>query len=221
MIATLSVPDWVEVDDSKYELQFKGSLYGLVETSYAFRKWEDTEYKSTEDDWCDLKDKYTGDIEDFYAAGCTLFGALATCGAVFVSFEVISIVYAFANIAGLVLFFFKLDLLWLSFGSIIASVVWHLVGLVSFVVSTKSMYSGDCDTFRDGDEPQDLCALAGPAIALFLLLFMLIYGILQCIFIGCYYKKKKDMGVSMWKVKIGDIPDPSDEKEVQKVNDQV
>ena len=209
MVATLAAPDWVEVDDSKYELHFKGSLYGLIETSYAFRKWENGEYKGTEDDWCDLKDNYTGDIAGFYAAGCTLFGTLATFGTVFVSFEVLSIVYAFANIAGLALFFINLDLLWLSFGSMIASNLWHLVGFISFVVSNSVMFSGDCDTFRDKDEPQDLCALSGPVLALFLSLFMLVCGILQCLFIGFYYKKKRYLGVPMWKIKIGDIEEPN------------
>ena len=192
-ISSLSVPRWFS----------QGSGYGYWEGGLLTPYPSSTLYK---DKACD---------RDFHGSGyCDMFNNLWKGGIVYIFFESVSLFLFFVALV-----FFVVDIVKnknLAFVNMI--VVWsavtaHFIGFVTWAVLGKLLYQGTCDSYYtdNGDSPANICRKEGASLALFIILYIPIVGMLQTVLWHSVKDKKKKDRVKKTEYKPAPGETPSEE----------
>ena len=186
MIGILSTPMWIELDCDDETFQFKGSILHVEEGLDDMPNFNDPtkrmdmngkNYQGIGSGLCFFKEisdeeDYPPAQWDFLTSWCTLFRGLWRSSGIFVGFEIFSMVSIATSIGLLVLFFYKYFYWRAAYTA--GGCLWcsHTTGAIIWLATIKFTFDDDCTDKNDGDDPPTICALDGPRLAVFVLVFL-------------------------------------------------
>ena len=214
MICSLCVGSWVSARFSDvYQFIYYSSRDGNVEISRYFKGDEfagslsfclegcDDEmdsYSNLYEDWCygDMMDEYKqdSDYKDIKSI-CTMFSVLSGGSAVYVVFELVSIVALITWFVSMLCFTKVLVCYYAGCWCSICSCMSHLIATLFWFSITQASFIS-CSSFPDNGQVPTVCAEAGPALSLVtLILYPFILVVYMVISNKIKIKKKEYLSV--------------------------
>ena len=222
MIASLTVEEWVELQpdtDGEKVYKFKGDLLKLVDgLDKAPNPMVPLETGLTVDlsDLIYAKVSCASDFilnlrpdgpltpsNRFFKSWRDLFYSLWLAGGVYLIFEINAIVCSFIVIGTLLLFYKNIFYFNLNFCASVCVWISHIIAIISWIAIVKPSFDDDCEDLTDGVNPPTVCALDGPRLGLFVLIYssvvMIPYYIVFSIFVHKFDSKHLSTAESITK----------------------
>ncbi|CAG9324475.1 unnamed protein product [Blepharisma stoltei] len=182
IIGTLGTQQWVE---TKTTYSFEGSLVAVTDSEIYCIK--ESSYTDLKDDICDDNSECT----DTNNVLCDFITDLNSGAAVYILFEVISLICIVVWAIILVCFIFSVNCFWLSFCCSSSACLLHYIAFLSWVGLTSARFNGKCKNSDQSENEIVICASDGPNLSLFL---MIIFPIILIAFIivgrGAIYARR-------------------------------
>lgn len=206
MIASLTVEEWVKLQpdsDGEKVYKFKGDLLklvdGLDEAPSPLVPGQTVDISDMIYAKVSCASEFIVDLRPsgplypsvkFFKSWKDLFAGLWLAGGVYLIFEINAIVCSFIVIGTLLLFYKNVFYFNLNFCAAICVWISHIVAIIGWIGIVRPSFDDDCDEASDGVNPPTVCALDGPRLGLFILIYssvvMLAYYLAFAFFVHEY-----------------------------------
>jgi hypothetical protein len=230
MIASLSVQEWVEMNPEPDMYEFKGNLVRMtndlkIPSPFKFRNPNAKRVNTTKIPYagmscgCDFVvhavpfgGLYPSD--DLYRSWRDLFRSLSVAGNLYIVCEVCALACCVIVIVTLALFYKDIYYFNFNFSSSVCLWISHVIGILGWIGIVDPSFDGDCDKLTDGEEAPTVCALTGPILGVFILIYsslvLILYYIAFCVFVRNFDKRNhkritKGAGKTDRNVEVGDL----------------
>ncbi|CAG9328729.1 unnamed protein product [Blepharisma stoltei] len=183
-IAAISTQDWYKQEGFQ---EWKGSLFKVYSASEG--DYKEDSYAELANYWCETSE-INKKTKDNYA-GCEMFTNLSGGGISFAVFSAVEIVFIGSFIA------FTLSVIYCDKNflclRVLFSIFLTLCGILGFIVmagTSMIRFNDDCDTDDDNSSQSSTCALVGPQLDLFNLVYVITISFVFWVFI-CATKCEK------------------------------
>lgn len=187
MIATLAVPNWVKLDpDSDSRYKFEGALLmvsdGLTGIGNPLNASASVDISENSYIRISCASKFIVDFSkkelvseeywNLYKSWYKLFDDLWFAGGLFLVFEVMALVCVAIVIVTIGLMFWGKYYFNLNFCASVCLWISHIVAIIGWLGYLDITFSDDCNDLYDGTDPPTVCATTGPALGIFVLIFL-------------------------------------------------